>query len=298
MAKTPTLSSLKLEFDIDRAEALAPVEELDRLYREQLDKLRLAAQGRGKLEEVIAVEAEITKLDGKPLPEGGSDFPELVKVREIYSRAHSERQTAMNRTLESLVARQRTALEALRTSQTQANQLDEALLTHKEIEKIEALEEEIGRRGKGERPRSLAVAAPGLGGEGGGVQSLTLRVQVDGLSHLHLRGAEIWYDHTKGRAAPPGRHQGTFPTYLNDKTAWLPRWEGNSTERHQAPISLALEGEGTRIRLRHSSGRGNAEVIQQPGPENDYTAIVELRDATREGRAFFGSDWLEFRLSW
>lgn len=47
-----------------------------------------------------------------------------------------------------------------------------------------------------------------------------------------------------------------------------------------------------------SSGRGIAEVIQQPSALNDHTAMIELRDQDKAGGTFFGSDWLEFRLSW
>jgi hypothetical protein len=31
---------------------------------------------------------------------------------------------------------------------------------------------------------------------------------------------------------------------------------------------------------------------------NAHTAIVELRDQKKDGGGYFGSDWLEFRLSW
>jgi hypothetical protein len=127
---------------------------------------------------------------------------------------------------------------------------------------------------------------------------LKVRVQVDGLGHLHLRGGEIWFDHSRGRATAPGRHQGEHPTYLNDKTEWRPVWSGNVTQRYAAGIALPTQGNPATLHVRQSGGRGHAVVLQQPNSTNDYTAIIELRDQTEDGRAFNGSDWLEFRLSW
>lgn len=46
------------------------------------------------------------------------------------------------------------------------------------------------------------------------------------------------------------------------------------------------------VRLNKISGRGDIRIIQQPSRENDYTAIVEIRDTNR------GPSNYEFELSW
>ncbi len=288
-APASPLNRLKLEFDIDRAELTKPLKELDGLYREQLERLRLDAQSRGRLEEVIAVQAELAALEGGGFDERGEDFPDLTKARSIYGKARGEREAAMRQGLLLLIERQREQLLALRTAQTQENRLEEAVRTDQALSDLLALEERTIQRRD----------APGPGaGAGPRARRLEVRVQVDGRSHLHITGDAIWFDHTRGVAAPPGRHQGEFPTYLDGRTEWHPVWTGKVTERH--PVSLDLSFAETRsdVRLRQSSGRGFAQIVQQPDPSNDHTLVVELRDETPEGRGFGGSDWMEFRLSW
>jgi hypothetical protein len=129
-------------------------------------------------------------------------------------------------------------------------------------------------------------------------KELFLKVQVDGLTHLYLRGDTIWFDHTRGRAHPPGLHEGIFPTYIDRTIEWLPVWEDNVTQALAYETGLPLEGIAPEVRVRAGAGRGIAEVIQQPGETNDYTTIVELRDETRGGKRFGGSDWLEIKIYW
>ncbi|MBL9157466.1 MAG: hypothetical protein JNJ70_08340 [Verrucomicrobiales bacterium] len=296
-AAPPTLNDLKLEFDIVRAELLKPVSELDDLYGAQLEKLRLDSQSRGRLEEVLAIRSESARLEGGAPDPKAVDFPELVRLREIYQKTKSDRLRVMNRALLPAIAKQKTQLEALRTIQTRENRIDEAISTQKELDRLLALE--AATRKELEAP---AATTPTLATTGAGsvpaATALKVRVQVDGIGHLHLRGHEIWYDHTRGRASAPGRHEGEHPTFLNDKTEWRPVWTGSVTQRHAAGIALPVEGTPAEVHVRQSGGRGHVVVLQQPTETNDFTAILELRDQTKEGRAFNGSDWLEFRVSW
>ncbi len=286
------LNKLKLEFDIERAELMKPLAELDQLYRAQLEKLRLEAQGRGRLAQVIAVQAELAKL-GEPAPEeAGEDFSDLAKARSIYGKARREREDALHRGLLALITKQRPLLVELRTAQTRQNQLDAATGTNTELATLLALEEQTRRRA--DPPPAAKRALEGATR----VRGLKVRVQVDGTCQLHLTGDEIWFDHTRGQGMPPGRHQGKFPTYLNDKTEWNPVWDGRVTERHPIALDLSLAGARSEVRLHQSSGRGFAEIVQQPEPANGYTLVIELRDETHEGLAFDGSDWMEFRLAW
>ena len=46
------------------------------------------------------------------------------------------------------------------------------------------------------------------------------------------------------------------------------------------------------VRLNKISGRGNMQVIQQPSRDNDFTAVIEVRDTNR------GPSSYEFEISW
>lgn len=291
-AGTPTLNGLKLEFDIGRAALTKPLEELDDLYRAQLEKLAEEMKVRGALDELIAVRAEIERLEGKNTTGTGKDFPDLEKVRTIYEKAKVDRTRAMNTALLPEVTRHKESLEHLRAGQTRQNLLEEAIRTHEEIARVQALEEEVRKilaSSNGGMVSSLAVPSP--------AKDLKVKVQVDGLTHFHIRDGKVWFDHSRGGAAPPGLHQGNYPTYLNDSVKWSPVWKGKITDPHDIGFTFPA-GEEIKLRIRVSSGRGQATVIQQPLPGNQNTAIVELRDANKEGRGFNGSDWIEFRITW
>lgn len=295
----PTLNALKLEFDIVRAELLKPVSQLDDLYGAQLEKLRLDSQSRGQLEEVVAIRSESARLQGGAADPKAVDFPGLVRLREIYQKSKSDRLRAMNRALLPAIEKQKTLLEALRITRTRENRIDEAIATQKELDQIIALETATRKQleAPAATPPATTMSTAGVA-DGPVATALKIRVQVDGIGHLHLRGGEIWYDHTRGRASAPGRHEGENPTYLNDKTEWRPVWSGSTTQRHAPGIAMPVEGTPAEVHVRQSGGRGHVVVLQQPAGTNDFTAILELRDQTKEGRTFNGSDWIEFRVSW
>jgi multidrug efflux pump subunit AcrA (membrane-fusion protein) len=293
-AKAPTLGELTLGFDIDRVELLAPLTELDKLYLGQLEKLGQQSQDRGALEEVIAVRAEQARIKGQAAEAKGTDFPDLVKIRAIYEKSKAERTALMHQQLLPVIERHKGQLEALRTAQTQQNLLEDAIRTNEELTKIAALEKQVSEAQDKPVPGALSPALPPVGT---GANVLKVKVQVDGKSRLVLKDGKVWFDHTNGRASPPGRHEGEFPTYLNDKTEWKPVWTGSVTEPFAADFAFPADPPA-KIKLRMADGRGIAEVIQQPTPENAHTAIVELRDEKKDGGVFFGSDWMEFRLSW
>jgi len=292
--KAPTLGELTLGFDIDRAELITPLTELDKLYLGQLEKLGQQSQDRGALEEVIAVRAEQARIGSRESGEKGTDFPDLVKIRAIYEKSKAERTALMHQRLLPVIARHKGQLEALRTAQTQQNLLEDAIRTNEELTKIAALEKQVSEAQGKPVP---GAPSPALSPVGTGANALKVKVQVDGKSRLVLKDGKVWFDHTNGRASPPGRHEGEFPTYLNDKTEWKPVWTGSVTEPFAADFAFPADPPA-KIKLRMADGRGIAEVIQQPTPENTHTAIIELRDEKKDGGVFFGSDWMEFRLSW
>jgi len=293
-AKAPTLGELKLNFDIDRAELIVPITELDKLYLGQLEKLGQQSQARGALEELIAVRAEQARIEGRTPEAKGTDFPELAKISSIYENSKSERTDLMHQRLLPAIERHKGQLEALRTEQTRQNLLEDAIRTNEELTEIATLEAQL--RAAVEAP-GKAVPGPALTNVESSASALKVKVQVDGVTRLLLQDGKVWFDHTKGSASQPGRHEGEFPTYLNDKTEWKPVWKGAVTERFAADFGFSRK-EPVKIKLRMTDGRGAAEVVEQPSAQNDHTAIIELRDQNKDGGAFFGSDWLEFRLSW
>jgi len=293
-AKVPTFNELKLGFDIDRAELATPLKELDKLYLGQLEKLGEESQARGALEELIAVRAEQGRIEGRAPEAKGTDFPDFVKMRGIYEKSKTERTTLMHQRLLPVIERHKGQLEALRTEQTQQNLLEDAIRTNEELTRVTALETLV--RAAQQNP-AVVVPGPALARTDAAASALKVKVQIDGISRLLLRDGKVWFDHTRGRAEPPGQHEGQFPTYLNDKIEWMPVWTGAITEPFATDFQFPKE-KPAEIKLRMSDGRGIAEVIQQPSARNDHTTIIELRDQNKDGGAFFGSDWIEFRLSW
>ena len=113
-----------------------------------------------------------------------------------------------------------------------------------------------------------------------------------------MRGNEIWFDHTKGSFKKPGLHNGVFPTYINDKTEWMPVWIEDETEPFNAETGLPTAEPMPELDLRNTEGRGYAEIVEQPSKANDFTATISLRDEKEGGGGFNSSDWIGFRVSW
>lgn len=297
------LNRIRLELDIARAEAAKPLAELGELYRARLESLQADAQATGRLSEVIAVRAELARLDGQEPQQEGEDFEALAEARAIYLEAKAQRERQSQQSLLPHLAAHLAQLEAMKVAFTRVGEIDLAMRVQEELDHSARLAEEA-RTAAGELQGTAGetMQARGAGAarstSGGGLRHLKVRVQVDGSSHLHLQGHKIWFDHTRGHAHPPGRHRGEFPTTLNDTTEWMPVWDERVTDRFDAGIDLSEDGSPLRVNVRLSRGRGKVTVVQQPSEENDYTAIVEMRHETRDGRGIPGSDWMEFRLTW
>ena len=279
------LSNLQFEHEVKLAEIYKPTKSLASSYGKRLAVIATELQQQGNLPGLLAVNAEIETLKktgtSNPKPPESGEPHLLVEARTIFDRENQLLTAKIARVAEPLIDAYRTRLELLKADYTRQGLLDEALATKNLLTAIP--ENPIPK------PSSFGEAAK---------RSLKVKVQIDGVSHLHLRGSEIWFDHSKGNASPPGRHQGEFPTYLEDKTEWLPTWTGRVTAPFDAGITLPTDGPQVVINLRFSEGRGHALVVQKPSQENDYVAIIEMRDEREGGGGFNSSDWMEFRLSW
>ena len=122
-----TLGSLKLEFDIERAELLKPQRELEKAYEAQLSEILKNVTKAGDLEKAIAVRNELNGFkEGKSVA-AGDDFPVLKRVQTIYAKEVEKRKVAMNRDLVGVVKAHKERLLELQKRLTQENKLDEAL---------------------------------------------------------------------------------------------------------------------------------------------------------------------------
>ncbi|MCB1231501.1 MAG: hypothetical protein KDN19_14625 [Verrucomicrobiae bacterium] len=276
------LGDLAFNYEVRLAEMLKPIEELKAAYIRQLKAVATRVQAKGDLPGLLAVQAEIESITKSGVPaKPDPKYPEpteLLESRKIFQRTSADLVDRQGTKIEPLRAGYRRELEKLKIDFTRAGRLEDALSAKRLIDSLET-------------GASTNRAEPGK-------TNLKIRVQVDDVSYLYLRGPKIWFDHTRGKFSPPGLAGGEFPTYLDDKTEWKPVWNGKVTEPYDAGISLPTTGDGIEIHLRFSDGRGQANVIQNPGPDNDYTAIIELLDQRENRIGIGGADWMEFRLSW
>lgn len=281
------LDNLKFEYEVMLAEINKPLDALSASYRNRLKSISEDLQKQADLDGVVAVRKEIEALSetGNSVPpsESSKDPPALVSAREIFQRERTKLGEQGGEKAAVLLLAYRKRIEKLIAEYTRQGRLDDAVASKNHLAGVP---EEPAGRSLEPAPRQDRK------------KELKIKVQMDGVSYLLIRGHEIWFDHTKGAWTAPGRHEGEFPTYLDDDIEWHPVWNGKVTERFDAGIDLPAEEPAARISLSFRKGRGTAEVIEQPSKGNDFTARIEMRDQSEEGKGFFGSDWMEFRLKW
>ena len=139
-----TLDSLKLRFDVDRAELLKPLRDLDAKYEEQLNQLMDQVTETGNLKQALAVKAELENYKTGSIPANGDEFPGLKRLQEVYSAAKIQRMQTMNEGLAPLYTSHRQRLVALQKRLTQEKKLDEAVQVQTELKKLSALSGGLG----------------------------------------------------------------------------------------------------------------------------------------------------------
>lgn len=293
---SPDASQARFEYEVMRAEIRKPVAVLLGQYRNRLEGLEEEFQAQGDLDSVLSLRAELDSLEknGEPLAEPPAGEPlELVEAREIFLSNHQPLEAEIASDLEE--ERQICAAELGKVVEAFVKEGEETKAVQVQS-MIDALDEEGHASGE-ESASGMANANGDL--DLGGLREIEMRVQVDGVSHLMLRGDEIWFDHSEGRAAAPGRHFGEFPTYLGGEDfEWMPEWEGDVTRPLDGNFGLPTDEPAPTVSIRNLRGRGYAEVVEQPSAANGYTARIAMRDETRSGRTFAGSEWIEFRIVW
>lgn len=189
------LANLQFEHEVKLAELYKPTKSLATSYGNRLTVIATELQQQGDLRGLLAVNAEIETLKktgtSNPQPPESGEPRLLVEARTIFDRENQQLTTKIARVAEPLVDAYRARLELLKADYTRQGLLDEALAAKTLLTAIP------------ENP----VPKSSLFGDAA-KRSLKVKVQIDGVSHLHLRGSEIWFDHSKGNASPPGRHQG------------------------------------------------------------------------------------------
>jgi len=132
----PTVESLKLEFDVERAELRKPIQELQTKYEQQLGKLLEEVTSAGELERTLAVKAEIEGYkEGKTKP-AGDGFPELKRLQGIYADVHAQRTAMMKKELGNVVTAYRAKLLALQKELTKERKIEDALAVKAVIDGI------------------------------------------------------------------------------------------------------------------------------------------------------------------
>jgi len=67
---------------------------------------------------------------------------------------------------------------------------------------------------------------------------------------------------------------------------------GSPVKNAGANFSSPLPRRAVSVEVKKLKGRGSVEVIQQPSRDNDYTAIIQIKDEKGEAADY------EFELSW
>lgn len=122
--------------------------------------------------------------------------------------------------------------------------------------------------------RSLNFGGGGGGGggggpigiPGGGASSGTVRWRgtIDDIAQIRIQESSVDVSAVSGTAYTDGTYNFTSPLPYRRVT----------------------------VRLNKISGRGDMRIVQQPSRENDFTAVIEIRDTNR------GPNSYEFELSW
>ena len=141
----------KVKLNVE-APFLKAVSELNGKYALALERQKSAAQELGKLDEALALEAEIVSItSGKAVPlELTPSMPDgLAKLRKTYRDSYQQLQTAKDNSLKIHVRAYSEGLESLRLKLTKAGSLTEAAAI---AARLEALRTDSGHTPTGTQP--------------------------------------------------------------------------------------------------------------------------------------------------
>lgn len=117
---------------------MQPVMELDGLYQENIQKIREGAVKAGKLELVVACDAEIQAIGTSSTTKIEPRWGELVRVQKIYLENRKSRLTTARTDIEGLKSAAISKLKDAIVTLTQEENITEALKAQKLIGQLQA----------------------------------------------------------------------------------------------------------------------------------------------------------------
>jgi RNA polymerase sigma factor (sigma-70 family) len=144
--------------------------------------------------------------------------------------------------------------------------------------------------------QALAPAAPPPAATPATEGVLRVKAFIDGRSFLKIRGNTVQWYHQE--FAAPGRLGGqNRPTVINGKD-WLPEWPdlGEENREYQGvsskyeDLAPPLPAAEVAVSIVPVRVRGKVTVVQQPTPDNQYTATVDFDDGPLGGAADYVVD--------
>ncbi len=174
----PTPETAKADFDRRVRAFKKTLFELDVTYAEHLSKLEKEAQGKGLLDEVLAVKKELAEFrkGGQP---GEIKYGKLKDLRAVYDRERMKRRNQIVDGLKVALEQYRDDLQEVQKNLTIAGKVEEAVLAKKEAQRVEALladrkqaldslglfsANEIAKASAGQPAKSAGTMAQGGGG--------------------------------------------------------------------------------------------------------------------------------------
>ncbi|HEY0076095.1 MAG TPA: trypsin-like peptidase domain-containing protein [Abditibacteriaceae bacterium] len=141
-----------------------------------------------------------------------------------------------------------------------------------------------------------AVAAPNAGVPNRAVETapkatfikgtVSVKITVDGIDYLHLKGNEAWISHQTWEK--PGAS-----VVINEKP-WLLEWDGNMTKKYtglEPSLSVFNSGSIT-LNIENTSKDGRVRIVKYPTSAN-YEVVILLSDAAQAG-----AHEMSFKLHW
>src|SRR5262245_28160594 len=101
-------------------------------------------------------------------------------------------------------------------------------------------------------------------------------------ANTHLNGRMHWY----------GRVDDEIYVLVQRNTATVRKISGDAAKKSSFTFTSPLPQRRVSVDLKKLKGRGSVDLIQEPSRDNDFTAVVQIRD--NKG----GSDDYEFELLW
>jgi len=98
--------------------------------------------------------------------------------------------------------------------------------------------------------------------------------------------------HMNGRMRWRGRVDNEVYVVVQRSNASIRTVAGSPVKNAGANFSSPLPRRAVSVEVKKLKGRGSVEVIQQPSRDNDYTAIIQIKDEKGEAADY------EFELSW